>query len=152
MNHRKIYKSIILFGLFFALNGCAEYTKSTGTMETPTSDAAYLYGRFSIESRRAPLGLDGYKTMGFKVECANNTSYTIRFSKESTAQVIKITPSTCSFTEIIYSDADGRIRRRKPVAASSLQHIEYAAGKAYYLGDFWAAATTKIEGAMINTT
>jgi len=134
-----------------ALAACANYTPSITSSEKPSGDEAYLYGRFYIESKSLKLALDGYQTMGFVIKCANGDAYTLRFSNadDSALQVIKIKPSTCSLAEFVYSNADGQVRSRKPAPQRLMHDTTFDAGKAYYLGDFYAATTTTVSGTMI---
>ena len=58
--------------------------------------------------------MDGYQTMGLVISCDNGEAYTIRFSNQRQVQVIKIAPSRCALTEIVYTDPDGTIKKRAP--------------------------------------
>jgi hypothetical protein len=129
-----------------ALAGCASYTPSITQDEKPTGLEAYLYGRFYIEAKSAALALDGHQTMGFVIGCASGDTYTFRFSNDSAIQVIKVAPSTCSLTEFVYTNADGQIRSRKKAPEKLMRDVKFDAGKAYYLGDFYAEATTTVVG------
>ncbi len=129
-----------------AVAGCANYAASIKVDEKPTGQEAYLYGRFYIEAPKQALALDGHQTMGFTIACASGESYTVRFSNQEALQVIKITPSTCSLTEIVYTNADGQIRSRKKAPEKLMHDARFEAGKAYYLGDFYAATTTTVVG------
>lgn len=128
------------------LTACAGYTPSISTDEKPTGQEAYLYGRFYIEAKSGTLALDGHQTMGFVIACASGDTYTFRFSNDSALQVIKVTPSTCSLTEFVYSNADGQVRSRKRAPEKLMRDVKFEAGKAYYLGDFYAEATTRVVG------
>jgi len=120
--------------------GCAHYARGIRRDDKPRSDSAYLYGRFAIKSKQAPLGLDGYQTMGLVLRCADGETYTMRFSIEPVVQVFRVKPSRCSLVEWIGSDQDGGVvvRRRPPRA---WVHAEaFQAERAYYLGDYFAVA------------
>ncbi len=129
-----------------ALAGCASWTPNITAGEKPTGQEAYLYGRFYIETHKEALALDGYQTMGFIIKCASGESYTLRFSIEDALSVIKVTPSTCSLSEFIYTNSDGRIRSRKNAPPNLMRDARFDAGKAYYLGDFYAETTTTVIG------
>ncbi len=133
-----------------ALAGCAGYTPSILPNEKPTGQEAYLYGRFYIEAPASRLALDGHQTMGFVIKCASGETYTLRFSNENALQVIRITPSTCSLTEFIYTNSDGQVRSRKPAPEKLMRDARFDAGKAYYLGDFYAETTTSVIGRTIS--
>src|SRR5262245_19320274 len=129
-----------------ALSGCANYTASIKKDDKPTGHEACLYGRFYIEAKKSALALDGHQTMGFTIACASGESYIVRFSADEAVQVIKITPSTCSLTEFVYSNADGQVRSRTRAPESLMHDARFDAGKAYYLGDFYAVTTTTVIG------
>ncbi|HKC53456.1 MAG TPA: hypothetical protein VKC33_02280 [Burkholderiales bacterium] len=133
-----------------ALAGCAGYTPSILPNEKPTGQEAYLYGRFYIEAPASRLALDGHQTMGFVIKCASGETYTLRFSTENALQVIRIAPSTCSLTEFIYTNSDGQVRSRKPAPEKLMRDARFDAGKAYYLGDFYAETTTSVIGRTIS--
>jgi hypothetical protein len=132
---------------FAALVGCAAHTPSVPQDEKPTGQEAYLYGRFYVEAKNGKLALDGHQTMGFVIKCASGKTYTFRSSNDNALQVIKITPSMCSLTEIVHTNADGQVRSRKSAPEKLMRDARFDAGKAYYLGDFYAEAATPIRGA-----
>ena len=133
-----------------ALAGCAGYTPSINPNEKPSGQEAYLYGRFYIEAPASRLALDVHQTMGFVIKCASGETYTFRFSNDNALQVIKITPSTCTLAEFIYTNSDGQVRSRKPAPEKLMRDARFDAGKAYYLGDFYAETTTTVIGRTIS--
>jgi hypothetical protein len=145
--------TIVRFGLLaLALtSSCAGYTKGIRPDEKLSADSAYLYGRFLIKSERSFLGLDGYPTVRLALRCADGEIYRIRFSTERAVQVIKIKPARCALVQIVYTDADGTVRgyRRPPLAW--VHGEDFAPGRAYYLGDFMAAATFKSDWKVVYT-
>ena len=133
-----------------ALAGCAGYTPSILPNEKPTGQEAYLYGRFYIQAPASKLALDGHQTMGFVIKCASGETYTFRFSNDNALQAIKIVPSTCTLAEFIYTNSDGQVRSRKPAPEKLMRDARFDAGKAYYLGDFYAETTTSVIGNTIS--
>lgn len=121
-----------------ALAGCAAQTPSITQEEKPTGQEAYLYGRFYIEVKSEKLALDGHQMMGFVIKCGSKDTYTFRISSESALQVIKIAPSTCSLAEFVYTDPDGKVTSRMRAPEKLMEDVRFEAGKAYYLGDFYA--------------
>ena len=121
-----------------ALAGCAAHTPSITQDDKPTGQEAYLYGRFYIEVKNEKVALDGHQMMGFVITCGSKDAYTFRISNESALQVIKIAPSTCSLTEFVYTDPNGKITSRTRAPEKLMQDVRFEAGKAYYLGDFYA--------------
>lgn len=135
---------------FLISSGCAGYTPRISQDDKPTPNDAYLYGRFSIQAPKVFLSIDGHQSMGFALECKNGERYVLRFSKDDPLQVIKIIPSTCSLVELVYTNAEGAVASRKPAPPGAMQNSVFAAGKAYYLGDFFAESTQSIAGNVIN--
>jgi len=133
-----------------ALAGCAGYTPSINPDEKPSGQEAYLYGRFYIEAPASRLSFDGHQTMGFVIKCASGEAYTLRFSNDNALQAIRITPSTCSLTEFVYTNSDGQVRSRKPAPEKLMRDARFGAGKAYYLGDFYAETVTRVIGNTIS--
>jgi len=88
--------------------------------------------------------------MGFVIKCASGETYTLRFSNDVALQVIKIAPSTCTLAEFIYTNSDGQIRSRKPAPEKLMRDARFDAGRAYYLGDFYAETTTTTIGRTIS--
>jgi hypothetical protein len=134
------------------LAACAAFSPSLPKTEAPAPENAYLYGRFSIEAPKAWLSLAGHQTMGFSLDCGSGQNILIKFKVEEPLQVLKVAPaSKCKFREIVYTDSDGGIRSRKPAPPALSKEIEFLPGKAYYLGDYFAATTNTYSGNTIYT-
>lgn len=131
----------LLVGAVVVAHGCVHYTQGLAHSDRPSAGRAYLYGRFSIHSASAFLMPDSYPTMGFRIECADGKSYTIRFVKGPGLQVFELTPGRCVLSEIVFSDEDGGITGRRRAPPGWMEPRDFAAGKAYYLGDYEAATT-----------
>jgi hypothetical protein len=130
------------------LAGCAAYTTAIQKTENPKLFDSYVYGRFSIDSKKQMLS--GYQTMGFSLDCGSNNIILIKFTFENEVQVIKLPPApSCFFKEIVYTDSDGIIKTRKPAPAELSRRRDFPSGKAYYLGDYFASTTTTVSGNMI---
>jgi hypothetical protein len=121
--------------------GCANFAPTISKDEKPTGKEAYVYGRFHMDAPVARLAMQGHQTMGFTLKCDDQQTYTIKFDREEPLRVTKVAPSSCAMSEIIYTDADGMIRSRKPAPESVKKSMAFEAGKAYYLGDFYAQAS-----------
>jgi hypothetical protein len=98
---RNIVSTVVKICVALLLGACAGYTPSIKLNETPTGQGSYLFGRFFIDSEDAFLGLDGHQAMGFVIMCGEGKRYALRFSNKDALQVIKVSPSTCTFTEIV---------------------------------------------------
>ena len=143
---------LFLLGVvMMAAGGCVHYTPVLPTTYRPSTNLAYLYGRFSIASESHALAMDGYATMGFKLACIDGRTFTIRFSNQRTLQVIEVNPGVCQMTEIVFSDADGGITGRRLAPAGWTTPRAFEAGRGYYLGDYgaefshqWQVVTTEL--------
>jgi hypothetical protein len=134
-----------------SLASCAGYTASIRRDDRASADSAYLYGRFFIESKSVPLGLAGYQTMGLVLSCAGGATYTIRFANTKGVQVIKARPARCALTQVVYTDADGAVRRRSLPPRGWGRPQDFVAGYAYYLGDYTAVASFDSEWKVLYT-
>jgi hypothetical protein len=89
------------------------------------------------------LSTKGYQTMGFAFQCEGSAMpYIVRFDRDRPVAAIKIKPGVCSWTEIVYSDADGDVRARKPAPPDAFKAMRFEGGYSYYLGDFSAEVKT----------
>lgn len=120
--------------------GCAHFTQSLTADASPAEGRAYLYGRFKIEAEPYLLA-ENDATMGFKLGCDDDHSYTIAFTRQPRVQLISIAPATCAMTEIVFSNAGGSIVGRRVAPPGWRQPRRFAAGQAYYLGDYEAATS-----------
>ena len=144
-------KLFVIFAIL-ALSGCVSYSKSVPLSETASTENAYIYGVFSIKAPKAWLAMKGHQSMAFVLTCADKKKYTIGFRIEKPLQVVKVSPAKCSLTEIIFADADGLILSSKPVPAGMFTDKTFAAGKAYYLGDYFAVSENTMSYPYISTT
>jgi hypothetical protein len=132
------------------LAGCASWTPSLAPEDKPSTQDAYLYGRFAQESPRVLLGLDGYSTIGLVFKCQDGATYTVRFRREDDLQLLRVKPSTCSLQETIYTNADGNIKGHKPSPGGVMKGLVFKPGVAYYLGDYHGTMRTTIAYPGIN--
>jgi hypothetical protein len=131
--HSNRITRVMLTCAALSLTGCGSvYATRLGAEDRPAAKDAYLYGKFSVG------GADTVLTMGLVLECEDGDTHVIPFSAYYPLQVIKISPSACRWTEIVYTRA-GDIVGRTPAPPG--RRVEIGPGKAYYLGDFWGATT-----------
>ena len=130
---------------------CAHYSPALRASDPQIPSLAYLYGRLYVAARPSALGMDGYQTMGLVIRCADGETYTMRFSKEKGVQAIEIEPSTCALEEIVFTDADGVVKRRAPAPRAWTASHDFAPGRAYYIGDFAGNATWESEWKVVAT-
>lgn len=131
----KLFAALLLALL---MASCANYTARINPTDKPQAGDTFVYGRFSIDTENVPLSVDGHRSMGLLLQCDNGSSYTMRFYNANPVHVIKIKPGTCNVNEVVFSDADGVIKSKKPLPKTALQNMRFQAGTAYYIGDFFA--------------
>lgn len=147
-----MYKTILSI-MFFSLTGCAGYNASLERNDKPESGVSYIYGRFTIDSEKHVLALDGYATMGFVLECDEHNKVTVKFHIKPDIQLIPLPEnSTCAFKEIVYTNGDGMVKSREPIPPEMQHPRHYEGNKAYYLGDYDAAARYSEIGSTLVTT
>jgi hypothetical protein len=136
MHTRTYFKTLTVLA-FFMLTGCVSFSRSINKHEMPSSEDAYLYGRF-VMAHTIDTMYGTHGAMGLDFSCKNNgRTYTIGFSVDEPVQVIKLPGGdTCSLVSITYTDSVGAWAGSNPVPPGLRQAIQYDAGKAYYLGDF----------------
>ena len=103
---------------------------------------AYLYGRFSMKAD-LHYGIVGKQSMGFVIRCKDHNRYTLG-SRNRGLQVLEIEPSRCWLLEAVLADQDGRVRGRLIAKPPLKRAMEFSAGHAYYLGDYFATGDYKI--------
>ncbi|WP_437331827.1 hypothetical protein [Sorangium sp. So ce394] len=137
-----------LLAVALSLSGCASvapksYTVPVAPSEKPTGKEAYLYGSFHVDP--AADHPRNYETIILVLSCrsegARESTYTIRFSIDRPLQVIEIPPSTCTMTQILLNNQLGWLLG-VVLVRGFMQDEQFAAGKAYYLGDLFAAASS----------
>jgi hypothetical protein len=144
-------KKILAVVSLIALAGCVTYSKSVSVNEAGNPDFAYIYGSFKIDAPKDWLAIQGHQSMGFVFTCNDKKKYTIGFKVDNPLQMVKISPTQCTLTDIVYSDADGLEISTKPVPTDALSNRSFAAGKAYYLGDYFAKVESQYNYSYITT-
>lgn len=133
---------LLLTLLLPAASGCAHevYTPSVGPQAKLSPDHAYLYGHFKVDAQDRSTWEDTGQAMGFAVTCGDGQRYVIRFSMTDPLQVIEIAPARCT-VGLIFTDKNGDVAPvRRDVDRVSPTVYDFAAGNAYYLGDFEGSA------------
>ncbi|MFT3857994.1 MAG: hypothetical protein QM742_11025 [Aquabacterium sp.] len=142
---------LAMAAILAGMSGCAGYSPRARVDEVPTLSDTYLYARLYMNAPKALLGLDGYQTMGFVIQCSDGRSHVLRFDRDDPIVVVKASPATCSWREIVYSDADGTVRSRKPAPPDVFKDVILEGGYSYYLGDFHAEMLTSVESGRLRT-
>jgi hypothetical protein len=149
--HKRTLAPFIVVTLAASLAACAGYSPRAPVHEVPTLSDTYLYGRLFMDAPKHLLGIDGHQTMGFAIQCSDGRSYVLRFDRDEPIVVVKAAPSTCSWTEVVYSDVDGIVRSRKPAPPEVFKNVVLEGGYSYYLGDFHAELLTSLSGGVVRT-
>jgi hypothetical protein len=142
-------KRVLVAVAALLLSGCAQYTPTLKADVAPTGEEGFLYGRFQVG--RNEYGTVSSNQMGFVFRCVNAAKkrqhdYTLRFTFEEPIQVIKVKPAVCSLREIVYTNEFGVIQTRNPAPEGVYRNVQVEAGKAYYLGDYYAVIATTSTG------
>ena len=135
--------ALLAVALSALADGCAEYTPGLRPTDPYSLGSAYVYGRFFVDAESPTLALDGHQSMGFAIRCRDGNRYVLRFSNRNALQVIRVAPSVCQIDEIIYTDASGSTLGRKATSFRLFENERLDPGGVYYVGDFFALATTK---------
>src|SRR6185312_6487898 len=77
--------------------------------------------------------------------CENGSSYTFGSRDKPELQVLEIKPARCWLTQVVVADQYRFIRKKIPVERSLQRPLDFAAGRTYYLGDYFAKGDFWIE-------
>jgi hypothetical protein len=88
-------------------------------------------------------GIVGRQSMGFVIRCKDHNRYTFG-SRKRGVQVLEVAPSRCWLMEAVLADQDGFIRGRLPARPPLKRILDFSAGRAYYLGDYFATGDFKV--------
>ena len=136
-------KCLVLFTcVFFA--GCTSWSKPIDIGVIPNPDDSYMYGRFQVDAPyRTIANFDGYQTIGLLFTCSDGKNYKIQFNRKPEVQLIRMPPSICSFSYIVFTGLDGVTKKQNEVTSGLFREVEFVSGKAYYLGDFTGLVNMK---------
>lgn len=131
-------KKILAVVSLTVLSGCITYSESVSVNEAGSPDFAYIYGSFKVDAPKVWLAMQGHPSMGFVFTCNDNKKYTIGFKVDNPLQMVKVSPTQCTLTDIVYTDADGLVMSTQSISTDVFRNQRLEAGKAYYLGDYFA--------------
>jgi len=134
------YARIIAIGAALLSAACSVYTSSVDRDQGSAPQDAFIYGSFwaSAEVRDD-------MTMGIVLDCRDGKRYMLRFLRQDPMQVFKVSPSTCTPTGTVLTDAQLQNAKVRPEPSWGTRELVFEPGKAYYLGDFTAVPGTVIE-------
>jgi hypothetical protein len=120
--------------------GCSNYTSSIKADAPLHPGSAYLYGRFRMENvARGDAHGPGSQTMGLEFHCHDGATYSFGSTDTRDVQVLEIAPSKCWLVRAIF-DLNG-IRYSTKAAPEVQRSLDFAAGRAHYIGDYFANGT-----------
>jgi hypothetical protein len=126
--------------------GCAVYTSSVRSDATVDAGSAYLYGRFFMNALPDESG--GKQSMGLVIRCQSGSTYTFGSRDKRDVQVLEIRPSRCWVAELVLADQNGMVRKQvKAEPAMQQRQLDFTAGRAHYIGDYFAKGDSSVERA-----
>ncbi len=127
--------------------GCAVYTSSVRSDATVHAGSAYLYGRFYMNAlpQDVPIG-SGKQSIGLELRCQNGSSYTFGSRDKRDVQVLEIKPSRCWVVGTVFADEAGLVLKEvKAAAAVQQRQLDFTAGRAHYIGDYFAKGEFSVQ-------
>ena len=118
--------------------GCAVYTKGIRPDAALNPQVAYLYGRFFMKTQEHVGSFRGRQSMGLVIRCEDGRTYTFGSSDTRDVQVLAVRPSRCWLIEAAAADQEGIVHQRIPADRSIQRPLQFSAGRAHYLGDYFA--------------
>jgi hypothetical protein len=73
-----------------------------------------------------------------EIRCQNGSTYTFGSKDKRDAQVLEIKPSRCWPVGAEFADQDGILRKQLPAEPKMQRPLDFAAGRAHYIGDYFA--------------
>ncbi len=119
---------------------CTGYTSGIRPDSTLHPASAYLYGRFFMNALPDDnsMGGGGKQSMGLLVRCENGSSFTFGSKDKRDVEVLEIKPSRCWLMEAVLADQNGIVRKRLPAERAIQRPLDFTAGRAHYIGDYFA--------------
>ena len=133
-----------IVGMVALLCACATTTSAIGPGHTPDPEYAYLYGRFFIRADEQEGSFVGHPQIVLRVWCRNSQEYSIAFSTKRDVQVLKVHPHAVRSSAELSRDQNGIVRHRMNVERAEMVFNDFQAGRAYYLGDYFARGILEV--------
>jgi len=126
--------------------GCAVYTSGIHSDASVHAGSAYLYGRFFMNALPQEASIAGNRqSMGLVIRCENGSSYTFGSSDKRDVRVLEIKPSRCWLTKTVFADENGFVRKELTVDPALQRPLDFAAGRAHYIGDFFGKGEASVQ-------
>jgi len=127
--------------------GCALTAKSERPDDRLDATSSYVFGRLVIKAAPSAFGENGRgpnQTVGIVLACDDGATYPLLFSTERDVRVVKLRPASCVMKEIQHVDDLGIVVGRREPPAEWVHLNYFAPGHGYYLGDFFAVASIRV--------
>lgn len=132
--------------------GCATSTSArVKPGQTVDPGRAYLYGRFFINAPADEGAFGGKQSVGFGLQCENGSRYTFGSTDKHDVQVMEVKPGRCWLMRVVFADPWGIPQKDLPIDPEEQRPLDFAAGRAYYLGDYFAKADFWIRSQALTT-
>jgi hypothetical protein len=116
--------------------GCSVYTSRIRPDAALHAGSAYLYGRFYIRSEALHAPDPGGQSMGLVIGCEDGRRYSFGSNDQRDVQVLEISPSRCWLLGAVMVDTI--VLKELPADRSIQRPLDFTAGRAHYLGDYFA--------------
>jgi len=123
--------------------GCAVYTSGVHSDATLHPGSAYLYGRFFMNALPDENGTK--QSMGLVIRCDSGSSYTFGSIDKRDVQVLEIKPSRCWLVKAVLADQMGIVRGELKAEPGLQRPLDFAAGRAHYIGDYFAKGDYSVQ-------
>jgi hypothetical protein len=80
----------------------------------------------------------GKQSMGLVIRCQNGSTYKFGSKDKRDVQVLEIKPSRCWLAAAQFADQDGILRKELPAEPEMQRPLDFTAGRAHYIGDYFA--------------
>jgi len=134
------------------LAACASIGSTVRTHETPRSDGAYVYGRFSLATKGLMLLQPGaVGDANLVVKCDSGEELSIAFLEDNAAQLLQLKPSRCALAEMVFKNAIGVTLDSRATPMADVK-FDLAPGTAYYIGDWELNVDRERKGGKIRSS
>jgi hypothetical protein len=113
--------------------------------------AAYLYGRFFMKTAGQASSPWRLQAIKFVLRCQDGNTYVFGSTAKRDVQVLRIAPTRCWFVETVYKDSRSNTEKHLDVVPPLQRPLDFAAGQAHYLGDYFAKGESEITPGFMRT-
>ncbi|HEY4187299.1 MAG TPA: hypothetical protein VGP07_19640 [Polyangia bacterium] len=124
-------------------SACAVYTSGIHADAPLHQGSAYLYGRFFMNALPDESG--GKQSVGLVLRCERGSSYTFGSMDQRDVRVLEIKPSRCWLMKAVLADQNGIVRKELKTDPTLLRPLDFTAGRAHYIGDYFAKGDYSVQ-------